>query len=864
LSCFFHTLAGIIIGFKRLCCHNLKHDAMIKKSLLVLGLLLPLTIFPQNVIAPLDPAQVNEAVKISELNLSPRVVHPVARQARSRGEQPSAFSGVTYTLQPHVSLMNQAKVNALGQRMPQDGLLDLSGQPPFRPSSDTVYFDPQSDLVFQPIPIDDTQMLVVRPSLSTVFRNIDLPRQVVPVRLANTTFVAMDATGRQMNLSTSGDNESYAINMKFDKTRFELIADKKDSLIILLTGEITLTNPRIEGHYSRSGGYALIFKTSERINLKVESKANFGKETEIPIWGTEIEAGDIGKCKLMLSMVINVEGQISLVAEIDQGLDMALGATGGTYWYVPTSVNRVAEIQHYCDIAYEIKTQLTAFAGVKAATNLSFKGYDVLDLYVKGGMEGTVETAGNDLVADIGYRIKSGGKIVSKKFTLYDQYTSLWKYQTANTAGYKMLVQEACAMGNFVAGNVRDVNGQPYLGNLEIRVRRGNNVSATYQAETNNAGNFLAREIPLRNGDKISIKVPNSPSYSPEVSSTIPFKEISLLSADYYTETATLMVAAAKSDWAQQAGAPSGRIHALAGPQGGPMRPGMPAVSAASHSSLIDRITQLRNSLVTYSGPVTFWLKENENQRARREDVLQGNFAASPLGIGRLTGLNFKPGQLVQARIEMEGFIIISDWVPAEGLMVSALEHLDLTYSSSLPSKSETFSASNSFVVISAIDGRASNPTGWVSLVRGFDAPHSAPERPLTVGDFPEARNALIWFNKTVNLEGLPNNPGASIAQTGPWEASFFYRNPDFLLPLKNGKHPFEKVSYSFKGKELGYSLFIKECHSCSSPANFIENIGNNKLFRDALLQNPGMTPVPQIPAVQPPAGRNLAPGLRR
>ncbi len=103
---------------------------------------------------------------------------------------------------------------------------------------------------------------------------------------------------------------------------------------------ITLTQPRAEVRYSKNDGYKVIFKTEERVNLKTEANVKFAKEYKKPLWGAEIPIKDIGKCDLGVFLLINVDGEISLVVEVNQGVDLALGVRGGTYWYVPTSIKK--------------------------------------------------------------------------------------------------------------------------------------------------------------------------------------------------------------------------------------------------------------------------------------------------------------------------------------------------------------------------------------------------------------------------------------------------------------------------------------------------------------------------------------------
>jgi hypothetical protein len=115
---------------------------------------------------------------------------------------------------------------------------------------------------------------------------------------------------------------------------------------------------------------------------------------------------------------------------------------------------------------------------------------------------------------------------------------------------------------------------------------------------------------------------------------------------------------------------------------------------------------------------------------------------------------------------------------------------------------------------------------------------------PQAVPEFPDARKAKIWFSGTVPLAPLEGHPGAAIASTGPWSVTYGYSSPgDAINPLKNRKHPFEVVSFIYKGKELGYSDYTDECASCTSPANVIDRIGKDDI--------PGAAGTPGRPSVQ-------------
>ncbi len=147
-------------------------------------------------------------VTVSDLQPAEQTVHPVAVRAMARGEKPGTFNNVRYEFANNVRTLTPAQKNRI--RLKQDGILDLTGGA-FRPSPDSVYIDPASDLVLQAEPVDDNRMIALRPSLSAVFQDIDVPEQEVPVTLANTVSLAEGIVESSLQL-----NNKYAVNLQFD------------------------------------------------------------------------------------------------------------------------------------------------------------------------------------------------------------------------------------------------------------------------------------------------------------------------------------------------------------------------------------------------------------------------------------------------------------------------------------------------------------------------------------------------------------------------------------------------------------------------------------------------------------------------
>jgi hypothetical protein len=572
-----------------------------------------------------------------------------------------------------------------------------------------------------------------------------------------------------------------------------------------------------------------------------------------------------------------MEGEVTLTFEMHQGLELALGASGGTFYYVPTSINNISSLEQWCEIDYNVMAKMKAFAGLQSTANIKIKGYNALDVYVNGGMEGTVDSDGNTLNADIGFRVKAGGKVVSKKFTLIDKYYSLWKTQQPDYKGYDMLIHEACAYGDYVVGEIRSITDSqttagrkdtiPYNGALTVIVKHPNNQTNQYPAQTDENGIFAAKGVALRKGDQVMIRLPDVSMPSTAVSATIPFKEINLYAADYYAGVAEGSVAGSKSDWAklvsQQQGShvPAGIAGKIAGNMG--EKP----MGMMSQNEVIKRLNEFKNNLIVYRGPVEFIIQQprvtprpvsgNTGTRVPAtpadKAALNRGMINSPLGLFNISGLTFEPGQKVKARIEVEGFTVESDWVETEGLMVSEIENDGMMFNRGM--RSESFSAGNSFVIVSAVRSEVT-PSGTVKMIKGVDAAHASLTGPVAVPEFPEAGKAIVWFNTGVSLKPLSGYPGSAIAETGPWSITAGYTSPaDVIDPARNRKHPFEMVTYVFKNHDLGYKFFLDECASCTSPMNVVEKIGI-LLKPGALPQQKLVVPVKKAPVIQGKMGK--------
>lgn len=354
-------------------------------TILIVVLSLHLTVSGQQVTI-IDQVKYDGVVRVHDLQPAVRTLHPAAVRAMERGEKPGTFKNVRYELAPNVRMLTPSQKSRV--RLQQDGILDLSGDS-FKPSPDSVYLDPESNLVIQAEPVDDIHMLALRPSMSAVFQDIDVPEQEVQLTLVNTVSMAEGVVE-----SSTQQNNKYAVNLRFDSVTFVLDKTETDSLLATLVGQILITNPRVEGKYTKNNGYRLVFLASEQVDMKIYTSVKMHKEVKTPIWGTEIEMSDLGKCEIGLFILATLDGQVTLTVEINQGIEMAMGARGNTFWYLPTSIKNISTINSWCDIGYNISAQMKAFIGFQCTVNLKVKGYNALDVYVNEGWRELLQPTG--------------------------------------------------------------------------------------------------------------------------------------------------------------------------------------------------------------------------------------------------------------------------------------------------------------------------------------------------------------------------------------------------------------------------------------------------------------------------------------
>ncbi len=116
--------------------------------------------------------------------------------------------------------------------------------------------------------------------------------------------------------------------------------------------------------------------------------------------------------------------------------------------------------------------------------------------------------------------------------------------------------------------------------------------------------------MPLKKGDKVTVRLADVPNPSPAIDATIPFREIKLWSADYFAGLAE----GSRSRFTGASGR-SWLVHLRADRRLVPLLPWAGVLLTGSKApylrqETVNRINEFRNNLTVYRGPVEFITQE--------------------------------------------------------------------------------------------------------------------------------------------------------------------------------------------------------------------------------------------------------------
>lgn len=779
-------------------------------------------------------------------------VSPVALRAIQNGTKPAVIKNVTYRLNNNVVVLDKIKTREIAEKIEGSGVIRPKKLKKIKLEPGKIYIDEESRIPFKPVPLGSDSLILVKPEIKEVIKEYKIPAQKVKFNLANTEYTLAHTEVSDEKL-TDG---TYLLKMEFKDTiyHFEKEIKKgntktKVKLDVNLDGHLYIKNPEISVEYTDK--YNVSLYLDEEASITAKAQAKFTTEWTYPLWSFQIPDSKYGTCKVGIFLFLDIDGNIKLKYKIEQKLGITAGIKGKVKYNYPATYEPYYNLTRKFNTDYEISGELKVFGGIQAKAELTILDYALVDIINKAGpeFEAKITQDYKNFTAKIGARFLITAKLgikgfkKKKKFTLYNKYILLKEFSKTNYGGYILDIKEADAYNDRVWGQIyKEQDSVPYVGNMTLLVAHSDKSTTKYKAQTDETGTFALTNVKLVKGDYVVIKIDRSPNFSEPVPATIPFKEIRLHYADYYTNTVEGSIASKVSLFPKKAQSATTATQANYG-----IIKNRNLTQVNIDKNVLKPITRFDENLfkksIIYKGDVEVITRSNihntnlklnkvqfnKQKKSKKKNTFRYNPKIGkalkpeqkkkvinlPFGIFAVRNVDIKPMDWVKVRINIDGFILESNEIPADGLIL--WESMDVNRKGGVDSP--VISADDSFVLINALRSNKT-PAGTIKMIKGIDMKHSRPANLLPnqpynypkIKEIPEAKHPIIFYNKSVSLKPS-REKGFAEAHTGPWSVKNpYYDKKNLYKRNKLDGHRFEYISYPYENRWITYKYYQKTC----------------------------------------------------
>jgi hypothetical protein len=274
------------------------------------------------------------------------------------------------------------------------------------------------------------------------------------------------------------------------------------------------------------------------------------KDIEVPIFAYPLDF-DIGSASVGVFLHCKVNGEISIVVTVDQGVSLDAGINGDSAFYIPYNVNSHFNSDHWFNVTPSIQGRIEASASVRAKANLVVLNKTIAGLYMDLGVKGKAEIANERVDLNIDAFLDIGGGVMGVDYTIYKHDWKIYESHEKHTAGFNIALKEANAYTNTISGTItKGPNNDPYTGNAILTIKHSNGSTDTINAPCTN-GAFIypnprsALILPpfqnrfnLLPQDKVNAKVDTTEANveTGEISATLPIDKIEIAYADAFND----------------------------------------------------------------------------------------------------------------------------------------------------------------------------------------------------------------------------------------------------------------------------------------------------------------------------------------
>ena len=310
-------------------------------------------------------------------------------------------------------------------------------------------------------------------------------------------------------LATDFEYVDKWLGFEFDTTPLSgYKADGSGGVTLQVSGGVAIAKPELTARYSAFSGYEFALTLAQECYLEITLQANINQEVYIPLFGIDIPFG-VGSVTGGVFLVVGINGDFRLHIMAGEYTNTTMGARGGTFCCVPTSVRPI--FRHTTETRGDasLSGKINAYVKIGPEAKVRIFGLDLIGAgaYLGAGVSVEILDDGANLDVRLYGIFNVFITVIGKRCNLINFNPTIIRKKQVNLDGYKLEVDDCYIAPGRVGGRFMKettVNGKFGLVppdesvKYRIRIEKGGNPNdVEYHPidenwlETNNAGEFF-------------------------------------------------------------------------------------------------------------------------------------------------------------------------------------------------------------------------------------------------------------------------------------------------------------------------------------------------------------------------------------
>ncbi|MCL1982720.1 MAG: putative Ig domain-containing protein [Clostridiales bacterium] len=244
------------------------------------------------------------------------------------------------------------------------------------------------------------------------------------------------------------------IGFEFDTTPLEgYKADGSGGITLEVSGGVAIAKPQLTARYSAFKGYEFTLAFAQECYLEITLQASVNQEVYIPLFGMDIPFG-FGSVKGGVFLVVGIDGNFRLAIMAGEYTSTKMGARGGTFCCIPTSVRPIFEHTTETSGDVNMSGKINAYVKVGPEMKISIFGLSLIGAgaYLGAGVSVEETDGGANLDVNLYGIFNVFITVIGKRCNLVNFTPTIIRKKQVNMDGYKLEVDDCYIAPGRVGG----------------------------------------------------------------------------------------------------------------------------------------------------------------------------------------------------------------------------------------------------------------------------------------------------------------------------------------------------------------------------------------------------------------------------